>query len=81
VTAHYQDRPAERVTLTPPVFKDARVVVFMVTGEKKADSLAEVLRDSYNPSRYPAQRIRPEAGRLMWFVDKDAAGKLPQASQ
>ena len=29
VTAHYQDRPAERVTLTPSVFNSARLILFM----------------------------------------------------
>ena len=43
VTAHYQDRPANRVTLTPLVFDEARLVAFMATGEKKAATLAEVL--------------------------------------
>jgi 6-phosphogluconolactonase len=78
VTAHYQDRPANRVTLTPIVFNSARMVVFMATGEKKAIPLAEVLSDRYNPAKYPAQRIDPKDGRLVWLVDKAAASKLPK---
>ena len=78
VTAQYQDRPANRVTLTPLVFNQARTVAFMVTGEKKAVTLAEVLGDRYNPERLPAQRISPKAGDLIWLVDEDAAGKLPR---
>ena len=77
VTAHYQDRPANRVTLTPIVFNAARTIVFMAAGEKKATSLAEVLSDRYNPQRYPAQRIKPEDGSLIWLVDEAAASKLP----
>jgi 6-phosphogluconolactonase len=76
VTAHYQDRPANRVTLTPIVFNSARMIAFMATGEKKANTLAEVLSDSYNPERYPAQRIDPKDGRLIWLVDEAAASKL-----
>jgi 6-phosphogluconolactonase len=78
VTAHYQDRPANRVTLTPVIFNEARVIVFMVTGAKKANTLAEVLSDRYNPDLYPAQRIKPKNGRLIWLVDEAAAGRLPQ---
>jgi len=78
VTAHYQDRPANRVTLTQLVFNSARMVVFMATGEKKAITLAEVLSDRYNPELYPAQRIDPKDGELIWLVDEDAAGKLPR---
>jgi 6-phosphogluconolactonase len=78
VTAHYQDRPANRVTLTPIVFNAARMIAFMVTGEPKAGTLAEVLSDRYNPAQYPAQRIYPKDGRLIWLVDKAAASKLPK---
>ena len=79
VTANYQDRPANRVTMTPRVFNQARIVVFMASGEKKANTLAEVLSDRYNPELYPAQRIDPRDGELIWLVDKDAASKLPNS--
>jgi 6-phosphogluconolactonase len=77
VTAHYQDRPADRVTLTPVVFNRAGMIVFMVTGEKKAITLAEVLSDRYNPEQYPVQRINPRDGELIWLVDEEAASRLP----
>ena len=78
VTAHYQNRPANRVTLTPIVFNSARVVAFMAIGEKKADTLAEVFSDTHtrNAAKYPAQRIDPKRGRLIWLVDEAAASKL-----
>lgn len=78
VTAQYQDRPANRVTLTPLVFNQARTVVFMAAGEKKAATLAEVLSDRYDPERLPAQRISPKKGSLIWLVDGEAAGRLPR---
>ncbi len=77
VTAHYQDRPANRVSLTPIVLNHARGIAFMVAGDKKAATLREVLSDRYNPELYPAQRIEPKAGKLLWLVDDDAASKLP----
>jgi 6-phosphogluconolactonase len=79
VTAHYQDRPANRVTLTPMIFNSARVIAFMATGEKKAETFAEVLSDRYNPESYPAQRIQPQDGQLLWLVDRAAASRLPNA--
>jgi 6-phosphogluconolactonase len=78
VTAQYQDRPANRVTLTPIVFNSARMIIFMATGEKKAQTLSEVLTGRYNPELYPAQRIEPKEGRLIWLVDEDAASRLPR---
>jgi 6-phosphogluconolactonase/glucosamine-6-phosphate isomerase/deaminase len=79
VTAQYQDRPANRVTLTPVVFNAARMIAFMAAGEKKAETLVEVLSDTHtrNPVQYPAQRITPKHGRLIWLVDESAASKLP----
>ena len=77
VTAHYQDRPANRVSLTPVVFNSAQMVAFMAAGEKKAQTLAEVLSGRYNPELYPAQRIDPKEGQLIWLVDEAAANRLP----
>jgi 6-phosphogluconolactonase len=77
VTAHYQDRPAERVTLTPPVFNTARLVLFMLVGGNKALTLSKVLSDAHQPQLYPAQRIEPKDGKLIWLVDQAAASKLP----
>jgi len=78
VTAQYQDRPANRVTMTQLVFNQARMIVFIATGEKKAVALAEVLSDRYNPELYPAQRIDPKDGELIWLVDDTAASQLPK---
>jgi 6-phosphogluconolactonase len=78
VTAQYQDRPADRVTLTPLVFNRAHMLVFMAVGEKKAHTLAEVLSDRYHPELYPVQRIQPIDGRLVWLVDEAAASKLSE---
>ena len=78
VTANYQHRPANRVTVTPIVFNQARTVAFMATGEKKANTLSEVLSDRYNPELYPAQRIDPKDGQLIWLVDEVAASRLPK---
>jgi 6-phosphogluconolactonase len=76
VTAHYQGRPANRVTLTPLVFNSARNILFMVTGADKAEALAAVLAGSFDPKRWPAQRIRPEQGSVAWFVDEAACNRL-----
>jgi 6-phosphogluconolactonase len=78
VTAQYQDRPANRVTMTQLVFNQARTIAFMATGAKKAFVLAEVLGGRYNPELYPAQRIDPIDGELIWLVDESAADKLPR---
>ena len=75
VTAHYQDRPANRVTLTQLVFNQAREVWFMVAGKSKAETLKNVLQGEHKPETYPAQRIQPVDGELVWMID-EAAGNL-----
>ena len=75
VTAHYQDRPANRVTLTPRVFNQAREIWFLVTGAGKAEILHHVIKSERNPKLYPAQRIQPINGNLVWMID-EAAGSL-----
>lgn len=76
VTADYQGRPAQRVTLTPQVFNAARHVVFLVSGESKSATLARVLNGEKHPEKLPAQRIRPREGTLTWLVDQAAGSKL-----
>ncbi|NIM92507.1 MAG: 6-phosphogluconolactonase [Anaerolineales bacterium] len=71
----YQDRPVERVTLTPMVFNTAREIFYLVVGEGKAGALARVFSDEEDLNKQPAVRIRPESGRITWFID-EAAGSL-----
>jgi len=65
-----------RITLTIPVLNQADQVIFLVSGEQKAEALREVLQGKYEPMRYPAQFIKPVRGRLLWLVDRPAAKLL-----
>jgi 6-phosphogluconolactonase len=76
VTADYAGRPANRISLTPLVFNDARNVIFLASGEGKARALAAVLRGPYAPEQWPAQRIQPWSGRVTWYADRAAAAGL-----
>ncbi len=76
VTAAYQGRPANRITLTSRVFNSARQVLFLATGENKAAVLEEALHGAPDPLRLPVQRIRPTDGTVTWMVDQAAASKL-----
>jgi 6-phosphogluconolactonase len=65
-----------RITMTLPVFNNADLVVFLVSGEDKAETLKKVLEGSSSRASLPAQLIRPGHGRLLWLVDIAAAGRL-----
>jgi 6-phosphogluconolactonase len=64
-----------RITLTFPVINHAAEILFLAAGEEKAEVLKKVLRPQPGDS-YPAQRVRPADGRLLWMVDKSAAKLL-----
>ncbi len=65
-----------RITLTYPVLNNAAEDLFMVSGKGKAEIAASVLRKSGAPE-FPAQRVQPANGRLLWLLDQDAAALLP----
>ena len=76
VTANYQGRPANRVTLTQKVLNSSRYILFLVTGKSKAVTLNKVLNGEYLPEKFPAQRIAPTDGNLIWLVDEEAGSLL-----
>lgn len=65
-----------RLTLTYPVLNAASCVLFLVSGEKKAEILKTVLEGPYDPSLWPAQGVLAEDGRLLWWADAAAAAHL-----
>jgi len=75
VTAEYEGRPAQRLSLTPLVFNDARHVMFLVSGTEKAKALTAALNQADTPEQWPAQRIQPRSGQVLWFVDEAAANR------
>ncbi len=64
-----------RITMTLPVFNLGAMVLFLVSGEEKAETLRRVLIGSEGKDPFPSQLIRPTQGRLLWLVDR-GAGRL-----
>lgn len=75
VVNHVPKFNTDRLTMTKPLLNRAREVLFLVAGGDKAEVLAEVLNGPADPIRLPSQTIRP-AGKLVWYVEQSAAGKL-----
>jgi 6-phosphogluconolactonase len=63
-----------RITLTFPVLNSARAVMFLISGGEKSEMVRRALRDS--GAGLPCQRVHPENGELIWFLDQPAAAKL-----
>lgn len=68
--------PVERVTLTFPVLNAARNVLFLVSGESKADAVYDVLEGNVACRERPAAGVRPKDGVLTWLLDASAASRL-----
>ncbi len=67
------EQSMHRITLTHLVANNSKAIIFLASGEKKAEALKEVLQGNYNPDLYPSQIIKPANGELHWFVDEAAA--------
>ncbi len=65
----------ERITLMPSIVNISAAIVFLVTGEKKAKVLAEIV-SNHTDKKYPAQLIQPFNQQLHWFLDEAAAKYL-----
>lgn len=76
IVATHPESGMKRVTVTGKIINNARTVVFLVTGDNKAEKVKEVIQyreEFFN--KYPAARVNPKSGELFWFVD-ESAGRL-----
>jgi len=65
------------VTVTLPVLRAAKHVLFLVTGDSKSQVVKEMLVDK--KEKYPPVLIRPEEGlEVEWVLDEGAGGKVQQ---
>ena len=77
VVANWVDKlNVYRITMTLPVLNHSACVLFLVSGRDKANVLREVLENQNE--ELPASLVRPMNGRLVWMVDREAAGALPK---
>lgn len=64
----------QRITLTYKALEDAREVMFLVTGDGKADVVWEILKGPEDPKRLPSQGVKN--ANTSWYLDKAAASKV-----
>jgi len=72
--AIHPETAQKRITLTGPVLNRAKKVAFLITGENKADVLAQVINKTGEFASFPASHI--EADDLSFYVDEAAAKSL-----
>ncbi len=64
--------PRERLTITPPVIRDAGLTIGLVSGSAKAEALARVVDGSDGVESVPGRLARSG----LWIVDTAAAARL-----
>ena len=64
----------QRITLTGRVLNAAKRVVFLITGENKADVLGQVINQDSEASHYPIAHV--SAGEVAFYLDEAAAKRL-----
>lgn len=68
---------AGRMTLTLGVINQATVVLFLVTGAGKAQTVRAVLQPHTQAEQaLPAAQVQPDGNRLIWLLDDGAATAL-----
>ena len=71
--------PPERITFTLPVINSASNVAVVTTGGNKAEAVRLAVSDKEPDalnSSVPARQVDPGNGKLVWFLDKEAASKI-----
>ncbi len=76
VAPFVQKLRTHRLTLTPPILNHASHVIFLVSGREKATVLKKGLTTGQSRPSFPFQLIRPPQGRLIFFLDVEAASQL-----
>jgi 6-phosphogluconolactonase len=70
--------PPHRLSMTLAAINRASVILFLTTGSGKAEAVRAILDPKTEAERQlPASLVKPEEGRLIWFLDQAAAAKLP----
>jgi len=64
----------DRMSFTLPVFNAAREIIFLVTGDEKADMVAKISTEE--KGSVPAGLVHPTTGILTWFLDQAASMHL-----
>ena len=66
----------QRVSLTAPVLRAARVVTVLVAGEDKAETMKRIFQGPFDKTVTPIHVLEPIWSRVRWLLDQKAATLL-----
>lgn len=79
VVATHLDSGQKRVSINGKVINTAKEVAFLVTGASKAEKVEAIIEKTEGSEAYPASLVHPTTGKLVWFLDEEAAAQLNQS--
>jgi 6-phosphogluconolactonase len=66
----------KRITATGRLINNSSKICFIVTGKDKAEIVSEIVEKKSGSERYPASRVDPGSGQVVWMLDTPAASRL-----
>jgi 6-phosphogluconolactonase len=76
--SEHPENGQKRITLTGKVINNASDVIFLITGDAKAEKIRSIFSNDESALHYPAHKVKPVKGNLSWYMDKEAAKYLKQ---
>lgn len=74
VKNYTEDKKTTRITLTYKAINDAKNIIFLISGEEKKEIVKKIFINK--EKNYPAVKVEPVNGSLLYLLDKNAAGEL-----
>jgi 6-phosphogluconolactonase len=74
--AIHPETKQKRITITGKIINNSKNIIFIVTGKKKSQVFADIIKNKIVAEKYPAYYIRPVNGNLYWFLDNEAASLI-----
>lgn len=72
------EKRQKRITATGKLINNSSRIYFIVTGKDKARIVSEIIDKKTGYENYPASRVDPASGHLVWMLDAGAASLLKQ---
>ena len=66
----------KRITATGKLINNSSKIYFIVTGKGKASIVAEIIEGRSGQDRYPAAKVNPGSGHIVWMLDSEASSML-----
>lgn len=70
----------KRITITGMIINNAGTVIFLVSGKKKAEIVEKIMYGG-GKAEYPAENVKPVDGKIIWYLDDEAASLIGGSKQ